>query len=132
MGGQADTCYIITKFYSDLDYLPTFTMSGRDGGKKKPLKAAKKDNKELDDDDRAHQQKLREEQKALKEAAAKAGGKGPMDKQWYQEVRQVRGGLPEAACSPLLDYFVVMDYYELVFPLARIIHFIFRCCIFVK
>ena len=27
-------------------------MSGREGGKKKPLKAAKKDNKELDDDDK--------------------------------------------------------------------------------
>ena len=27
-------------------------MTGREGGKKKPLKAAKKDNKELDDDDK--------------------------------------------------------------------------------
>ena len=27
-------------------------MSGREGGKKKPLKAAKKDHKELDDDDK--------------------------------------------------------------------------------
>ena len=28
-------------------------MSGREGGKKKPLKAAKKEGKELDDDDKA-------------------------------------------------------------------------------
>ena len=73
-------------------------MSGREGGKKKPLKAAKKDNKELDDDDKvldgdniklnftiwnydcfkAFQAKQREEQKKLKEMAAKAAGKGPL------------------------------------------------------
>lgn len=40
-------------------------MSGREGGKKKPLKAPKKDAKDLDEDDLAHKQKLKEQQKAL-------------------------------------------------------------------
>ncbi|KAJ8670600.1 hypothetical protein QAD02_001859 [Eretmocerus hayati] len=53
-------------------------MSGREGGKKKPLKAPKKDNKELDEDDLAHKQKMKEQQKALQEAAKKAGQKGPL------------------------------------------------------
>ena len=42
-------------------------MSGREGGKKKPLKAPKKDVKELDDDDLALKKKKMEEQKKLKE-----------------------------------------------------------------
>lgn len=53
-------------------------MSGREGGKKKPLKAPKKDQRELDDDDVAHKQKLKEQQKALAEAKAKASQKGPL------------------------------------------------------
>ena len=53
-------------------------MSGREGGKKKPLKQAKKEGKELDEDDLAKHAKQREEQKKLKEMAAKAGGKGPL------------------------------------------------------
>ena len=53
-------------------------MSGREGGKKKPLKAAKKDVKELDEDDLALKQKQRVEQKKLKEMATKAAGKGPL------------------------------------------------------
>merc|ERR1711862_431293 len=59
---------------------PSFllTMSGREGGKKKPLKAPKKQDKELDDEDMAFKQKQKEQQKALKEAQAKASGKGPM------------------------------------------------------
>ncbi|GFR63151.1 translation machinery-associated protein 7 [Elysia marginata] len=48
------------------------------GGKKKPLKQPKKDKGEMDEDDVAFKQKQREEQKALKEAAAKAAGKGPL------------------------------------------------------
>ncbi|RVE46515.1 hypothetical protein evm_008806 [Chilo suppressalis] len=55
-----------------------FTMSGREGGKKKPLKAPKKESKELDDDDLALKQKLKEQQKALQEAKAKASQKGPL------------------------------------------------------
>jgi len=53
-------------------------MSGREGGKKKPLKAPKKANQDLDDEDLAFKQKQKEEQKKLKEAAAKAAGKGPL------------------------------------------------------
>lgn len=75
------------------------------GGKAKPLKAAKKANKELDDEDLAFQEKKRAgtffsaaptlplpprttvvtdamydaEEKARKEMAAKAGGKGPLN-----------------------------------------------------
>lgn len=53
-------------------------MSGREGGKKKPLKAPKKDKGELDEEDMAHKQKLKEQQKALAEAKAKASQKGPL------------------------------------------------------
>ncbi|XP_045782407.1 translation machinery-associated protein 7 homolog [Maniola jurtina] len=53
-------------------------MSGREGGKKKPLKAPKKNAKELDDDDVALKQKLKEQEKALNEAKAKASQKGPL------------------------------------------------------
>ncbi len=52
-------------------------MSGRDGGKKKPLKAPKKDNKDLDDDDLAMKQKQKEEQKKIQELKDKAA-KGPL------------------------------------------------------
>ena len=41
-------------------------MSGREGGKKKPLKAPKKANQDLDDEDLAFKQKQKEQQKALK------------------------------------------------------------------
>lgn len=51
-----ETCWILFLF---------FQMSGREGGKKKPLKAPKKESKELDEDDLAHKQKLKEQQKAL-------------------------------------------------------------------
>ncbi|RWS29843.1 hypothetical protein B4U80_08003 [Leptotrombidium deliense] len=47
-------------------------------GKKKPLKQPKKDSKDVDEEDLAFKQKQREEQKKLKEAAAKAAGKGPI------------------------------------------------------
>ncbi|XP_076864843.1 translation machinery-associated protein 7 [Brachyhypopomus gauderio] len=53
-------------------------MSGREGGKKKPLKAPKKSSKEVDEDDAAFQQKRKEEQKALDAMKAKAAGKGPL------------------------------------------------------
>ncbi|XP_031832358.1 translation machinery-associated protein 7 homolog isoform X2 [Nomia melanderi] len=53
-------------------------MSGRDGGKKKPLKAPKKEPKHLDDDDLAFKQKQKEQQKALQEAAKKASQRGPL------------------------------------------------------
>ncbi|XP_020556748.1 translation machinery-associated protein 7 [Oryzias latipes] len=53
-------------------------MSGREGGKKKPLKAPKKQSKEMDDDEVAYKQKQKEEQKALEALKAKASGKGPL------------------------------------------------------
>lgn len=53
-------------------------MSGREGGKKKPLKAAKKQDKDLDVDDIAHKQKMKEQAKAMADAKVKAGQKGPL------------------------------------------------------
>ena len=53
-------------------------MSGRQGGKAKPLKQPKKDQKGLDEDDLEFKKKQQEEQKKLKEMAAKAGQKGPL------------------------------------------------------
>lgn len=56
-------------------------MGGADraGGKAKPLKAPKKEKKDLDDDDKAFLEKKRAEERARKELAAKAGGKGPLN-----------------------------------------------------
>ncbi|PHH84881.1 hypothetical protein CDD83_1226 [Cordyceps sp. RAO-2017] len=53
--------------------------ANREGGKVKPLKQAKKANKELDEDDKAFLDKKRAEEKARKDMAAKAGGKGPLN-----------------------------------------------------
>ncbi|XP_014092789.1 translation machinery-associated protein 7 homolog [Bactrocera oleae] len=53
-------------------------MSGREGGKKKPLKAPKKESKELDDDEIAFKQKQKEAQKALDQAKQRASQKGPL------------------------------------------------------
>uniref|UniRef100_A0A672K8K9 Uncharacterized protein n=1 Tax=Sinocyclocheilus grahami TaxID=75366 RepID=A0A672K8K9_SINGR len=47
------------------------------GGKKKPLKAPKKQSKEMDDD-MAFKQKQKEDQKAMEQLKAKASGKGPL------------------------------------------------------
>ena len=47
-------------------YLKLIRMSGREGGKKKPLKAPKKESKDMDDDDKAFAAKKREEEKKLK------------------------------------------------------------------
>ncbi|OAA58534.1 Translation machinery associated TMA7 [Niveomyces insectorum RCEF 264] len=51
----------------------------REGGKVKPLKQAKKAKAELDDDDKAFLEKKRAEEKARKELADKAKGKGPLN-----------------------------------------------------
>ncbi|KAL7750987.1 hypothetical protein RI367_003567 [Sorochytrium milnesiophthora] len=48
------------------------------GGKLKPLKAPKKENKDLDEDDMAFKKKQQEEAKKLAELKAKAQGKGPL------------------------------------------------------
>jgi len=53
-------------------------MSGREGGKKKPLKAPKKESKEVDDDEMQMKQKQKEQAKALAELKAKAAQKGPL------------------------------------------------------
>ncbi|XP_053450978.1 translation machinery-associated protein 7-like [Nycticebus coucang] len=53
-------------------------MSGRKGGKKKPLKELKKQAKELDEEDKACKQKQKEEPKKPEELKAKAAGKGPL------------------------------------------------------
>ncbi|KAJ4174390.1 Translation machinery-associated protein 7 [Fusarium falciforme] len=54
--------------------------TNREGGKVKPLKQAKKAQKDLDDDDKAFLEKKRADEKARKELAAKAGGKkGPLN-----------------------------------------------------
>ena len=67
-------------------------MSGRQGGTKKPLKAAKKEEKELTEvsgifqlpisiilqEEIEFKKKQQEEQKKLKELAAKASQKGPL------------------------------------------------------
>ncbi|XP_077539899.1 translation machinery-associated protein 7 homolog [Haemaphysalis longicornis] len=53
-------------------------MSGREGGKKKPLKAAKKGKKELDESDLEFMERKKAEEKMLKEAAAKAAKGGPL------------------------------------------------------
>ncbi|KAI0016477.1 translation machinery associated TMA7 [Xylariomycetidae sp. FL0641] len=50
----------------------------REGGKVKPLKAAKKDKKDLDDDDKAYLEKKKADEKARAEMAKKAQGKGPL------------------------------------------------------
>ncbi|XP_076042838.1 translation machinery-associated protein 7-like [Oratosquilla oratoria] len=55
-------------------------MTGREGGKKKPLKAPKKKNAnaDVDEDDKAFQQKQKEEQRKLKELKDKAAKGGPL------------------------------------------------------
>lgn len=53
-------------------------MSGREGGKKKPLKAPKKEAKELADEDKEFKAKQQAEKKALDALKQKAGQKGPL------------------------------------------------------
>ncbi|WEW55095.1 Translation machinery-associated protein 7 [Emydomyces testavorans] len=51
----------------------------REGGKAKPLKAPKKDKKDLDEDELAFREKQKADAKARKDMADKAKGKGPMN-----------------------------------------------------
>ncbi|GIJ87675.1 translation machinery-associated protein 7 [Aspergillus pseudoviridinutans] len=53
--------------------------ASREGGKAKPLKAAKKEKKDLDEDDLAFKERQRAEAKAKKELLEKAKGKGPLN-----------------------------------------------------
>eukprot|EP00118_Oscarella_pearsei_P024931 m.307144 g.307144 ORF g.307144 m.307144 type:complete len:73 (+) comp41948_c0_seq1:48-266(+) len=56
----------------------TKIMSGRQGGKKKPLKQPKKKQGEEDETDKEFKQKQKEEQKKLAEMKIKAAQKGPL------------------------------------------------------
>ncbi|KAJ2629473.1 Translation machinery-associated protein 7 [Coemansia sp. RSA 1290] len=53
-------------------------MAGFQGGKKKPLKAPKKNVTEEDETDLEFKRKKQEEQRQLKELQKKAQGKGPL------------------------------------------------------
>lgn len=53
-------------------------MSGRQGGKSKPLKAPKKKTQEYDEEDLAFKAKQKADQQAKKEMAEKAKKGGPM------------------------------------------------------
>ncbi|CDK25197.1 unnamed protein product [Kuraishia capsulata CBS 1993] len=53
-------------------------MSGRQGGKAKPLKAPKKKQQEFDDEDLAFKAKQKAEAQARKEMASKAAKGGPL------------------------------------------------------
>ncbi|KAL1924747.1 uncharacterized protein VTP21DRAFT_4401 [Calcarisporiella thermophila] len=53
-------------------------MSSRQGGKAKPLKAPKKQQKDLDEADLEFKRKQKEEQQKIRELQAKAAGKGPL------------------------------------------------------
>lgn len=54
-------------------------MSGREGGRKKPLQHAEKEKKAMNNKDHlAHQQKLKDEKKALEQAKNKGPKKDPM------------------------------------------------------
>lgn len=53
-------------------------MSGREGGKKKPLKAPKKEDKNLTDEDLAFKKQQQDLQKKLKDAKDMAAKKGPL------------------------------------------------------
>lgn len=52
-------------------------MSGRQGGKLKPLKAPKKGDKDMDEEDKAFAEKRKLEEAALKAARANAAKGGP-------------------------------------------------------
>ncbi|VDL78668.1 unnamed protein product [Nippostrongylus brasiliensis] len=53
-------------------------MSGRQGGKAKPLKQPKAAKKELDEDDIEFKKRRQEEKKKMADLAAKAAQKGPL------------------------------------------------------
>jgi len=55
--------------------------TNREGGKKKPLKAPKKDKKEEDEVDRAFHEKQKAEAAEMKKLQQQAAGHGPLGKQ---------------------------------------------------
>ncbi|KAI5714857.1 hypothetical protein M8J77_006650 [Diaphorina citri] len=74
-------------------------MGGREGGKKKPLKAPRKEQKELDEEDLKLRQKQKEQQKALEAAKQKAAQKGPL----------VGGGIKKSEFSIDDDIFEIFE-----------------------
>uniref|UniRef100_G1Q7D4 Translation machinery-associated protein 7 n=1 Tax=Myotis lucifugus TaxID=59463 RepID=G1Q7D4_MYOLU len=52
-------------------------MAG-EGGKRKPLKVAKKQAKDMDEGDKGFKQKQKEEKKIFEELKGKVAGKGPL------------------------------------------------------
>ncbi|CAH6777662.1 Tma7 [Phodopus roborovskii] len=74
-------------------------MSGREGGKKKPLKQPKKQAKEMDEEDKAFKQKQKEEQKKLEELKAKAAGKGPLATMWLLGIELRTSGRAASALN---------------------------------
>merc|ERR1711937_483064 len=84
-------------FESDFDCLTEVRkMSGRQGGKAKPLKKPKKGPKDLDEDDLAHKQKMQAEKKAMAEMAKKSWWKRTSRYRWNQEIGQEINLLPLA------------------------------------
>ncbi|CAH1264892.1 ARHGEF26 [Branchiostoma lanceolatum] len=75
-------------------------MSGRAGGKKKPLKQPKKGPKDLDDEDLALKQKQKEDQKKLAEMKAKAAGKGPLAKDPGPDMLEIANQLSSLKQTP--------------------------------
>ena len=72
-------------------------MSGREGGKKKPLKAPKKDAKDMDEDDKAFALKKREEEKKLKSCKPRRRARD----RWHQEEwLEVNRGIPFLSWTP--------------------------------
>ncbi|KIW97482.1 uncharacterized protein Z519_01066 [Cladophialophora bantiana CBS 173.52] len=74
MGGQSREGWYM-QGSEQSDRLLTFFV----GGKVKPLKAPKKEKKELDEEDLAFKAKQQADAKARKEMADKAKGKGPLN-----------------------------------------------------
>ncbi|EER26490.1 hypothetical protein CPC735_006620 [Coccidioides posadasii C735 delta SOWgp] len=79
MGGQSREGLFSTGTTTALLIFHRLIEGSVTGGKAKPLKAAKKERKELDDDDLAFRERQKAEAKARKEMADKAKGKGPMN-----------------------------------------------------
>lgn len=74
------TSHYDPKKKSPIAHYPTnyYTMSGRQGGKAKPLKAPKKKNQDFDDEDVAFKAKQKADAAAKKAMAEKAKKGGPM------------------------------------------------------
>ncbi|OCH95286.1 TMA7-domain-containing protein [Obba rivulosa] len=77
-------------------------MASRQGGKLKPLKAPKKDKKEMDEDEAAFKEKKRQEEAALKAARDKAAKGGPPGGGIKKYVRQ-EVNRPEHSRRPTLN-----------------------------